>query len=150
MFFSKSMVIKILVMGLIIVAGWSLWKRIDAIIDNYQKYYDIALVQKIWQQESERFDNKWGIGSNLKENEIDKKWDKYQKNSPFPAENKPVPQVADEYTSSYYRGLWNFFIRSGFASIFFLCIIIGLCGFSIRFVWRKITEATIEKLISKL
>lgn len=158
MFFSKAMIIRVMAIALVVIAGWTIWKRVDAVIDNYQKYYDVALIQKMWQQETDRFNSQFdGFGSQFGDpgknskpgDDIDKKWDAYQKTSPFKAENKPVPQVADEYTAGYYYGLWNFFIRSGFASIFSLIIIGSLCIILIRQIWRRVTEAAIEKFMSR-
>jgi hypothetical protein len=152
MFLSKAMIVRLLSIALVIIAGWTLWKRIDAIIDNYQKYYDIALIQKIWSEESRKFNEGFTGDWNVKSAEpdsIDRKWEEYLRTSPFKTENKPVPQVADEYTKAYYHGLWNFFIRSGFASIFSAIIIGGLCIMFIRRFWTRITEKSIEKLLSK-
>lgn len=166
MYFSKTMIARFIMVACVVIVLWSLWKRIDAIIDNYQKYYDVALIQKIWTEEekkfSEKFDAAWknfdpvkGELGALKEkdkiigNETDKKWEEYQKKAPFPAENKPVPMVADEYTKGYYQGLWNFFITSGFASIFAALFLAGSGFFIIRWLWRKIDDELIEKILSK-
>lgn len=174
MYFSKTIIIRLVMCAAVVVCLWTVWKRVDAIIDNYQAYYNIALIQKIWREEQSRFDaefNKrfdkfdslWFGGSGgSKESSIpggnnnqktlteeDKKWEEYQKNAPFPAENKPVPAVADEYTKGYYHGLWNFFITSGFASIFAAIILIVVGVFSFRFIWTKITDQLVNKIFAK-
>lgn len=156
--FSKTLVVRLLTIAIVVIALWSVWKRIDAIIDNYQKYYDVALLQKIWSQEvkefDEKFETKWNKKSNIDpskkvEDDLEKKWEEYQKKSPIPAENKPVPAVADEYTKGYYHGLWNFFITSGFASIFAALFLAGGGFFIIRWLWYKINEQAVERFFSK-
>lgn len=156
MMLSKTMIARILVVLIVVVGLWTLWKRIDAIIDNYQKYYDVALLQKIWTEESKKFDEefqkRWDKKTNTEParvEDIDKKWEEYQKKSPIPAENKPVPAVADEYTKGYYHGLWNFFITSGFASIFAALFLAGSGIFIIKWFWGKINDQLIEKILSK-
>lgn len=167
MYLSKTTVVRIICILAVVIVLWSAWKRIDAIIDNYQKYYDVALIQKIWKQEEQAFEEKWNKFearidkfSKLNENigidkqssiekEVNEKWDKYAKESPFPAVNKPVPSVADEYTKGYYYGLWNFFITSGFASIFAALFFLGSGLFLTRLIWKKIDDALVNKIMSK-
>lgn len=183
MMFSKTLIVRLLVVAAVVVSLWTIWKRIDAIIDNYQKYYDIALLKKIWNEEAREFDKQFkelnqkfdekfkefGQGAILfknntdtdnkdtalsknntnTESETERKWEEYQKKSPFQAENKPVPAVADEYTKGYYHGLWNFFITSGFASLFAALILAGSGIFIIRWLWHKINEQTVERFFNK-
>lgn len=178
MYLSKTMIVRGIMVIAVVVVLWSLWKRVDAVIDNYQKYYDIALIQKLWNEQSQKFDEefnkrwdefdrKWAMFNDRfgskenterqsnpdvksQEKDIDKKWEEYQKRGPFQAENKPVPMVADEFTKGYYHGLWNFFITSGFASIFAALFFIGLGFFIIRWLWNKINDELINKVISKI
>lgn len=158
MMFSKTLIVRLLTIIIVVIVLWSVWKRIDAIIDNYQKYYDVALLQKIWSQEvrefDEKFEMKWNKKSNIDpskkvEDDLEKKWEEYQKKSPIPVENKPVPALADEYAKSYYYGLWNFFITSGFASIFAALFLAGGGFFIIRWLWHKINEQAVERFFSK-
>jgi hypothetical protein len=160
------MIIRFLAVAAIVVSLWSLWRRVDAIIDNYQKYYDIALMEKLWDDESAKFDKEWNefgkwdwygksqrndtTTKDNKESDTDKKWNEYQKKSPFPGENKPVPMIADEFTKGYYHGLWNFFVTSGFASLFAALIFAGGGFFLIRMVWKKITDEVVGKLFTRL
>lgn len=155
---SKTLIVRLLTVVIVVVVLWSMWKRIDAIIDNYQKYYDIALLQKIWSQEvkefDEKFEMKWNKKSNINpakkvDEDLEKKWEEYKKKSPIPTENKPVPAVADEYTKGYYGGLWNFFITSGFASLFAALFLAGGGFFIIKWLWNKINEQAVEKFFSK-
>lgn len=173
LFFNRTLLVRFVAIALVLLAGYSLYRRIDAIIDNYQKYYDIALIQKIWRQEVESFSRDWGggvvcgpwekggtcgvpkvpsAGSSLwldTQDDLEKKWEEYLRKSPFKAENKPVPQVADEYTSGYYHGLWNFFVTSGFAQLFALLTIGVLCILAIRRIWVRITEKAVERFFSR-
>lgn len=163
MLFSKTLMIRFMVVASIVVVCWSLWKRLDAIIDNYQYYYNVALMQKIFEEDEKKFDKEFRefdsqFGKLSKENrdtnntnsDVDKKWEEYQEKAPFPAENKPVPAIADEYTKGYYHGLWNFFITSGFASIFAATFIFGGGAFLIRLAWKKINDSLVEKIFHKL
>ena len=58
--------------------------------------------------------------------------------------------VADEYTKGYYYGLWNFFITSGFATIFAALFFAGSGVFLIRLIWKKVNDALVAKYWSKL
>jgi len=153
-FLSRALIIRMLSIAIIIFIGFSTWKRIDAIIDNYQKYYDVALLQKISDEEEKKFNN-FSFSKKAKnfndetEAEIDKKWKEYQAKSPFKTENKPVPQKADEYTTAYYKGFWNFFIGMGFAHILLAIAIISASFYAIKKAWTRITEEAINKFISK-
>lgn len=169
MFFSKGMITRFIIIAGIVLVLWSMWKRIDAIIDNYQKYYDVALINKLWDQQSNKFNQEWakfdrdfqskwsGYGKGLDNQnqnsglneDVEKKWQEYKEKSIFPPENKPVPAYADEYTKGYYYGLWNFFITSGFASIFAAVFFITVGILLARMVWRRVTDEVVEKIFSR-
>lgn len=166
---NKTLLVKGLCMAIVGVVLWSFWKRVDAIIDNYQKYYDFALVQKVWDEKDSKFkkdyEKKWNNLSlftnkaeeenirttpkDMNNEEAEKKWQEYEKNAPFTPYNKPVPQVADEYTRGYYRGLWNFFLTGSIARIFLALIFMSTGLFIFRLIWTKVSEKEIEDFLKR-
>lgn len=63
MFLSKAQLVRIAVIAIIVLFSWTVWKRLDAVIDTYKQYYDLALgvniIQNMWDRESEEFNKGW-------------------------------------------------------------------------------------------
>lgn len=172
MYLSKAQITRLLLIAIIVIAGWSIWKRLDAVIDNYKQYYDTALgvqiIQNMWEQMSNDFDRKFdmewdnfdrkfgqkhgeqNVPNSNNNQEMEQKWEKYEKNAPLKPHNKPVPMIADEWTKGYYTGFWNFFIRSGLASIFAIVIVVVSGGFLIRLVFKKLSDEKINNSLKKI
>lgn len=173
MFISKAQLVRLAVIALIVLTGWTIWRRLDAIIDNYKSYYDFALgvqvIQDMWEKEDKKFQSEWEkqdkeFQSMTKEDtkefqdrgeerkrqtgeSVEDKWKQYEKNATLKPHNKPVPMIADEWAKGYYSGFWNFMITSGFASIFLAVIVVIGCGFGIRFVIKKLTDEKINNIL---
>lgn len=166
MFLSKTQMVRLLSMAAIVISLWSMWKRFDAIIDNWHEYYDVALGQQIikdmFAEDKKQFKDEWDAfnkdfngtkdkGINSKPavpgpgSEADRYAEYNAKSLVKPVPNTPVPQRADEMLRGYYTGLWNFIVRTGLGHVFLGVILVGIGGFLIRLVFRKMTDDKINK-----